>query len=47
MADQIKATPRNSLAAFLADAISGGVNYMKSPERTQQMQGLGRYIEST
>lgn len=47
MADQIKATPRNSLAALLSDAISNTVGYMKSPERTQQMQGLGRFIEST
>jgi len=47
MADEIKATPRNTLAALLSDAISGGVNYMKDPRRTQQLQGLGRFIEST
>ena len=47
MADQIKATPRNSLAALLSDAINSGVGYMKSPQRTQQLQGLGRLIEST
>ena len=47
MADEIRATPRNSLAALLSDAIQGGVGYMKSPQRTQQLQGLGRLIEST
>ena len=47
MADQIKATPRNSLAALLSDAINSCVGYMKSPQRTQQLQGLGRLIEST
>ena len=47
MADEIKATPRNSLAALLSDAINSGVGYMKSPQRTQQLQGLGRLIEST
>ena len=47
MADQIKATPRNSLAALLSDAINSGVGYMKDPRRTQQLQGLGRLIEST
>jgi hypothetical protein len=47
MADQIRATPRNSLAALLSDAINSGVGYMKSPQRTQQLQGLGRLIEST
>ena len=47
MADEIRATPRNSLAALLSDAIQGGVGYMKSPKRTQQLQGLGRLIEST
>jgi GNAT superfamily N-acetyltransferase len=47
MADQIRATPRNSLAALLSDAINSGVGYMKDPRRTQQLQGLGRLIEST
>ena len=47
MADQIKATPRNSLAALLSDAINSSVSYMKNPQRTQQLQGLGRLIEST
>ena len=47
MADQIRATPRNSLAALLSDAINSGVGYMKSPQRTQQLQGLGRLVEST
>jgi hypothetical protein len=47
MADEIRATPRNSLAALLSDAINSGVGYMKDPRRTQQLQGLGRLIEST
>jgi hypothetical protein len=47
MADEIRATPRNSLAALLSDAINSGVGYMKDTRRTQQLQGLGRLIEST
>lgn len=47
MADEIRATPRNSLAALLSDAINNSVGYMKDPRRTQQLQGLGRLIEST
>jgi len=47
MADEIRATPRNPLAALLSDAINSGVGYMKDPRRTQQLQGLGRLIEST
>lgn len=47
MADQIRATPRHPIVALLSDAINSGVGYMKSPQRTQQLQGLGRLIEST
>jgi hypothetical protein len=47
MADQMQATPRSYIAALLSDAINSGVGYMKSPQRTQQLQGLGRLLEST
>lgn len=47
MADEIRATPRNYLVGLLSDAMNSGVGYMKDPRRTQQLQGLGRLIEST
>jgi len=47
MADRIQATPRNELLGLLADAMYGGLNYMKDPRRTQQMQGLAGLLEST
>jgi hypothetical protein len=47
MADQMQATPRSYIAALLSDAINNSVGYMKDPRRTQQLQGLGRLIEST
>jgi len=47
MADRIQATPRNELLGLLADAMYGGLEYMKDPRRTQQMQGLAGLLEST
>ena len=47
MADNIRATPRNELLGLLADAMYGGLEYMKDPRRTQQMQGLAGLLEST
>ena len=47
MADNIQATPRNELLGLLADAMYGGLDWMKDPRRTQQMQGLAGLLEST
>ena len=47
MADNIRATPRNELLGLLADAMYGGLDWMKDPRRSQQMQGLAGLLEST
>jgi len=47
MADNIRATPRNEFLGLLADAMYGGLDWMKDPRRTQQMQGLAGLLEST
>ena len=47
MEDEIRATPRNYFVGLLSDAMNSGVGYMKDTRRTQQLQGLGRLIEST
>jgi len=47
MADNIQATPRNEILGLLADAMYGGLDWMKDPRRTQQMQGLAGLLEST
>ena len=43
MADYISATPQNPLLGLLY----GGYDYLRSPQRTQQMQGLASLLEST
>jgi hypothetical protein len=43
MADYIGATPQNPLLGLLY----GGYDYLRSPQRTQQMQGLANLLEST
>ena len=45
--DRMQATPRGAISGLLADAMFGGLNYMKDPRRTQQMQGLAAMLEST
>jgi hypothetical protein len=47
MADNLQPTPRNQLLGLLSDAMYGGINYMKDPRRSQQMQGLAGLLEST
>jgi hypothetical protein len=47
MADNLQATPRNELLGLLSDAMYGGLDWMKDPRRTQQMQGLAGLLEST
>ena len=43
MADNIQATPRNYFGGLLTDAY----NWMQSPERTQQMQGVAGLLGAT
>lgn len=43
MADYIGTTPQNPLLGLLY----GGYDYLRSPQRTQQMQGLASLLEST
>ena len=47
MADNLQATPRNQLLGLLSDAMYGGLDWMKDPRRSQQMQGLAGLLEST
>ena len=47
MADYIRPTPRNPILGLLADALTGGVEWMRSPQRAQQMQGLGGLLAQT
>jgi hypothetical protein len=47
MADYIRPTPRNPILGLLSDALTGGVEWMRSPQRTQQMQGLGGLLAET
>lgn len=45
--DRMQATPRGAISGLLADAMFGGLNYMKDPRRTQQMQLYGQLLEGT
>lgn len=48
MAGEIKSTPyANPFTGLSNDVIQGLLGYMRDPNRTQQLQGLGRLIEST
>ncbi len=47
MADYIRPTPRNPILGLLADALTGGVDWMRDPRRTQQMQGIGGLLAET
>jgi hypothetical protein len=47
MADYIRPTPRNPFLGLLSDALMGGVDWMRSPQRAQQMQGLGGLLAET
>lgn len=44
--DSIQATPQNFLGPF-SNAVNSGVEWLKSPVRSQQMQGLGALFDST
>ena len=47
MADYIRPTPRSPILGLLADALTGGVEWMRDPRRAQQMQGLGGLLAET
>ena len=47
MADYIRPTPRNPILGLLSDALTGGVEWMRSPQRAQQMQGFGGLLAET
>jgi hypothetical protein len=43
----MRPTPRNELLGLLSDYMAGGLEYMRDPQRTQQLQGLAGLLEST
>jgi hypothetical protein len=47
MADEIRATPRSPLFGLFSDIVNVPLDYMSSPQRTQQLQGLASLIRST
>ena len=47
MADRIQATPRNSVLGLFSDIVNLPLQYMSSPERTQQMQGTAQFLYGT
>jgi len=47
MADQMKATPRSPILGLFSDIVNLPLQYMSSPERTQQMQGTAQFLYGT
>jgi hypothetical protein len=47
MADQMRPTPRNSVLGLFSDIVNLPLQYMSSPERTQQMQGTAEFLYGT
>jgi predicted GNAT family acetyltransferase len=47
MADQIRATPRSPILGLFSDLVNLPLQYMSSPERTQQMQGTAQFLYGT
>jgi hypothetical protein len=47
MADQIRATPRSPILGLFSDLVNLPLQYMSSPERTQQMQGAAQFLYGT
>lgn len=47
MADQMKATPRSPILGLFSDIVNLPLQYMSSPERTQQMQGTAEFLYGT
>ena len=47
MADEIRATPRSPILGLFSDIVNLPLQYMSSPERTQQMQGTAEFLYGT
>jgi hypothetical protein len=47
MADQMKPTPRSTILGLFSDVVNLPLEYMSSPERTQQMQGAAQFLYET
>ena len=47
MADQIRATPRSPILGLFSDIVNLPLQYMSSPERTQQSQGVAQFLYGT
>ena len=47
MADQIRATPRSPILGLFSDLVNLPLQYMSSPERTQQSQGVAQFLYGT
>ena len=47
MADQIRATPRSPILGLFSDIVNLPLQYMSSPERTQQSQGAAQFLYGT
>jgi hypothetical protein len=47
MADQMKPTPRSPILGLFSDIVNLPLQYMSSPERTQQMQGTAEFLYGT
>jgi hypothetical protein len=47
MADQMQPTPRSTILGLFSDIVNLPLQYMSSPERTQQMQGTAQFLYDT
>ena len=47
MADQMQPTPRGFISGLFSDLVNLPLQYMSSPERTQQMQGTADFLYGT
>lgn len=47
MADEIRPTPRSPILGLFSDLVNLPLQYMSSPQRTQQMQGVAEFIRGT
>jgi len=47
MADQMQPTPRSPILGLFSDLVNLPLQYMSSPERTQQMQGTADFLYGT
>lgn len=47
MADRIQATPRSPILGLFSDIVNLPLQYMSSPERTQQLQGAAQFLYGT